>query len=73
MLLISLSQPDNILLNFEKDCVSQVCICDFGISKNTQKSVADTFKGTPSYMAPEVFSCMEKEASYDAKKADGTY
>ena len=31
----------------------QVKLCDFGVSKDLQKSQAETFVGTASYMAPE--------------------
>ncbi|KAJ1561318.1 Dual specificity mitogen-activated protein kinase kinase dSOR1 [Cladochytrium tenue] len=42
-------KPSNILVNSR----GQVKIGDFGVSKETASSVAKTFTGTPSYLAPE--------------------
>ncbi|KAJ2781263.1 MAP kinase kinase (MEK) [Coemansia javaensis] len=42
-------KPSNILLN----SVGFIKICDFGISKAMDSSIANTFVGTTSYMSPE--------------------
>ncbi|KAJ1554145.1 Dual specificity mitogen-activated protein kinase kinase dSOR1, partial [Cladochytrium tenue] len=42
-------KPSNILVNSK----GQVKIADFGVSKETGSSLAKTFTGTPSYLAPE--------------------
>ncbi|KAI9314700.1 kinase-like domain-containing protein [Zopfochytrium polystomum] len=42
-------KPSNILVNTK----GQVKITDFGVSKETINSLAKTFTGTPSYLAPE--------------------
>ncbi|KAI9343285.1 kinase-like domain-containing protein, partial [Zopfochytrium polystomum] len=42
-------KPSNILVNSH----GQVKIADFGVSKETISSLAKTFTGTPSYLAPE--------------------
>jgi mitogen-activated protein kinase kinase len=46
---ISDIKPSNILVNTQ----GQVKIADFGVSKETVSSLAKTFTGTPSYLAPE--------------------
>ncbi|EDQ89823.1 uncharacterized protein MONBRDRAFT_16866, partial [Monosiga brevicollis MX1] len=42
-------KPQNILLNTQ----GQVKICDFGVSRQLERSVTATFVGTNAYMAPE--------------------
>jgi mitogen-activated protein kinase kinase len=42
-------KPSNVLVNHQ----GQIKICDFGVSSELVGSVADTFVGTGTYMAPE--------------------
>lgn len=42
-------KPSNVLVNSR----GQVKLCDFGVSSELDNSVADTFVGTGTYMAPE--------------------
>ncbi|TIA44232.1 MAP kinase [Aureobasidium pullulans] len=42
-------KPSNILVNSK----GQIKLCDFGVSSELDNSVADTFVGTGTYMAPE--------------------
>jgi len=42
-------KPSNILVNSK----GQIKLCDFGVSGELVNSVADTFVGTSTYMAPE--------------------
>lgn len=42
-------KPPNVLLNSK----GQIKLCDFGVSSELENSVADTFVGTGTYMAPE--------------------
>lgn len=42
-------KPSNILVNSR----GQIKICDFGVSSELEGSVAETFVGTGTYMAPE--------------------
>ena len=42
-------KPSNVLLNSR----GQIKLCDFGVSSELENSVADTFVGTGTYMAPE--------------------
>ena len=42
-------KPSNVLLNSR----GQIKLCDFGVSSELVNSVADTFVGTGTYMAPE--------------------
>ncbi|KAK5133490.1 hypothetical protein LTR08_007627 [Meristemomyces frigidus] len=42
-------KPANVLLNSR----GQIKLCDFGVSSELENSVADTFVGTGTYMAPE--------------------
>ncbi|ESU41573.1 Protein kinase NEK family protein [Giardia duodenalis] len=44
-------KPDNVLMNRDGD---RVAIADFGLCKDAQHD-GNTFAGSPSYMAPEVF------------------
>lgn len=42
-------KPSNVLVNSR----GQIKLCDFGVSSELDNSVADTFVGTGTYMAPE--------------------
>ena len=42
-------KPSNVLINSK----GQIKLCDFGVSSELDNSVADTFVGTGTYMAPE--------------------
>lgn len=42
-------KPSNVLINSR----GQIKLCDFGVSSELDNSVADTFVGTGTYMAPE--------------------
>lgn len=42
-------KPSNIVVNSR----GQIKLCDFGVSGELQNSIADTFVGTSTYMAPE--------------------
>jgi mitogen-activated protein kinase kinase len=42
-------KPSNVLVNSR----GQIKLCDFGVSSELEGSVADTFVGTGTYMAPE--------------------
>ncbi|KAK4963464.1 MAP kinase kinase (MEK) [Elasticomyces elasticus] len=42
-------KPSNVLVNSK----GQIKLCDFGVSSALENSVADTFVGTGTYMAPE--------------------
>jgi mitogen-activated protein kinase kinase len=42
-------KPSNVLINSK----GQIKLCDFGVSSELENSVADTFVGTGTYMAPE--------------------
>jgi len=42
-------KPQNVLVNSR----GQIKLCDFGVSSELENSVADTFVGTGTYMAPE--------------------
>ena len=42
-------KPSNILLNSR----GNIKLCDFGVATETVNSIADTFVGTSTYMAPE--------------------
>ena len=42
-------KPSNIVVNSK----GQIKLCDFGVSGELDRSVADTFVGTGTYMAPE--------------------
>lgn len=42
-------KPSNVLVNSK----GQIKLCDFGVSSELENSVADTFVGTGTYMAPE--------------------
>lgn len=42
-------KPSNVLVN----SAGQIKLCDFGVSSELENSVADTFVGTGTYMAPE--------------------
>jgi mitogen-activated protein kinase kinase len=42
-------KPSNITVNSK----GQIKLCDFGVSSELENSVADTFVGTGTYMAPE--------------------
>ena len=42
-------KPSNVLVNSK----GQIKLCDFGVSSELDNSVADTFVGTGTYMAPE--------------------
>ena len=42
-------KPSNVLVNSR----GQIKLCDFGVSSELENSVADTFVGTGTYMAPE--------------------
>lgn len=42
-------KPSNVLVNSR----GQIKLCDFGVSSELVNSVADTFVGTGTYMAPE--------------------
>lgn len=45
-------KPSNVLVNTK----GQIKLCDFGVSSELVNSVADTFVGTGTYMAPERIS-----------------
>jgi mitogen-activated protein kinase kinase len=45
-------KPSNVLVNSK----GQIKLCDFGVSSELEGSVADTFVGTGTYMAPERIS-----------------
>lgn len=42
-------KPSNVLINSR----GQIKICDFGVSRKLNNSIADTFVGTSTYMSPE--------------------
>ncbi len=42
-------KPSNVLVN----CKGQIKLCDFGVSGELVNSIANTFVGTSTYMAPE--------------------
>lgn len=42
-------KPSNVLINSK----GQIKLCDFGVSNELENSIADTFVGTGTYMAPE--------------------
>lgn len=42
-------KPSNVLVNSK----GSIKLCDFGVSSELENSVADTFVGTGTYMAPE--------------------
>lgn len=42
-------KPSNVLVNSQ----GQIKLCDFGVSSELENSVANTFVGTGTYMAPE--------------------
>jgi len=42
-------KPSNVVVNSK----GQIKLCDFGVSSELENSVADTFVGTGTYMAPE--------------------
>lgn len=42
-------KPSNVLINSK----GQIKLCDFGVSRKLNNSIADTFVGTSTYMSPE--------------------
>lgn len=58
-------KPDNIFVSEKKGRKRKYKLGDFGISKRLkQDEMASTLKGTPMYMAPEVFTGRKDERSY---------
>jgi hypothetical protein len=78
-------QTDNILINLSQNGeLSNLVICDFGISKDLNVSIADTYAGTWAWMvnflkndvilkAPEVYRAhtSDGQKQYDAFLSDG--
>jgi mitogen-activated protein kinase kinase len=57
-------KPTNILVNLR----GQVKLCDFGVSGQLVQSLAKTFIGCQSYMAPErIFPMAPKDATYSSQ------
>ena len=58
-------KPDNIFVSEKEGRNRKYKLGDFGISKRLkQNEMASTLKGTPMYMAPEVFMGRKDERSY---------
>jgi serine/threonine-protein kinase ULK/ATG1 len=51
-------KPENILIKYEKGSDEPIVkIADFGFARHLNQSMAETFCGSPLYMAPEVRCC----------------
>lgn len=59
-------KPANILL----DAKNNIKLADFGFARSIRDALADTFAGTPFYMAPEILKVGENTNSYYDNKAD---
>eukprot|EP01119_Soliformovum_irregulare_P019856 TRINITY_DN636_c0_g1_i1.p1 TRINITY_DN636_c0_g1~~TRINITY_DN636_c0_g1_i1.p1 ORF type:complete len:677 (+),score=206.05 TRINITY_DN636_c0_g1_i1:159-2189(+) len=65
-------KSDNILVMEENSRVTEVCITDFGASKESDSSFAATLIGTKKFMPPELYVLGESQSEihYDAKQSD---
>ncbi|OMJ75157.1 hypothetical protein SteCoe_25778 [Stentor coeruleus] len=59
-------KPANILL----DSKNNIKLADFGFARSIKDALANTFAGTPFYMAPEILKVGENMNSYYDNKAD---
>ena len=57
-------KPENLLL-VSNDDDANVKICDFGFAKQCPPEGLTTLCGTPSYVAPEIITCVEGTGPYD--------